>query len=246
MGPKGLEKLEKDVDAARNMSMWVKAKGQDGTWKGKGSGSQRFLSMFSSKWITAGSSDFVDIIHDGKIPAELAAGLYKKNGKPNIPAVEPYSLQRTAVVLRITHAAEQKEGTSLLRKMTGLGSDFYSRIIAGGQEYWGRTMQRSRESIDPWYEIFIVDPKADELPIRISVWDEDDIDAEKNEHIDINPAANVRDLSFILRLFDNSVSGDLNGVFGSENKLFSAQGAKPDNNRAAVRGFIFQRPISQN
>jgi hypothetical protein len=240
---KDAEKLEKDIVAARNISMWVKAQGQDGTWKGSGSGSKGFLSMFSSKWITAGSSDFVDIIHDGKVQKELVSGLYEKKTKHQIPSVEHYSLRRAAVVLRVTYAAERKEGTALLRRMTGISSDFYSRIIAGGQEYWGRTMQKSRESVDPWYEIFIVDPTNKELPISISVWDEDDIDAENDEHVDINPSPDARDLRFVFQLADSSLSGDISGIFISRDKPFSVEGAKPDSNRAAIRGFVFQRAI---
>jgi hypothetical protein len=238
------KKLDKDITAARSISMWVKGKGQDGTWKGDGSGSQRFLSMFSSKWVTAKTSGFVDIIHDGAIQEQLIPGLYEEDSIPKIPKIDHYNLRRTAVILRVTYLAESKDGTSLRRKVApGGGSDFYSRITAGKQEFWGRTVQKSRETVDPWYEIFIVDPAAGTLPISISVWDEDNIDADKDQHIDVNPAAGVRQLSLLLRLSDSSLTGDISGIFSSRDELFSAEGAKPDKNRAVIRGFITQLPI---
>jgi hypothetical protein len=238
------KKLSFDISAARNISMWLEGKGQDGTWKGDGSGSTRFFTAFSAKWVTDDSSDFVRAIRDGHIQDEIAADLYSRSAIARLPEVRRFSSAKNVVLIRITNVAESKKGNWLQRRLedTG-GSDFYSRIVAGRQEFWGRTMQKSRESTDPWYEIFIADENVKEVPLTISVWDEDNIDASKDEHIDINPKPGILDLNAILRVSDGSLSGDIKGTFGSRTAAFSSEGRPPDNSRARIEGFITTRPI---
>ena len=239
-----VERLDRDLTAARNVSMWLDAKGQDGIWKGYGSGSARFFTAFSSDWMASHSSVFKRAIHDGNIQDELASGLYERSAVPGLPTVSAFSLPREAVVIKITYAAESKKGRSLKSRLfTTSGSDFYSRIVAGGQEFRGRTMQHSRESIDPWYEIFLVDRAKDSIPITISVWDEDDIDSAKDEHIDINPASGLLDLRTNFRLSDMTLSGDVNGVFSSERDTFSSEGSRSDTRGALIRGFVTRYTI---
>jgi heterokaryon incompatibility protein Het-C len=238
------EKLRKDVAAARDMSMWFDEKGQDGNWKGPGSGSTRFFAAFSSKWVTADSSRYVKALRDGHIQDGLTADLYTHVSAPELPTVEPYFLRRTAVLIKITYTAESKESNWLKRQLPSTGGpDFYTRITAGEQEFWGRTMQHSRQSIDPWFEIAIVDSSSSELPVKISVWDEDDIDPLKDEHIDINPMAGSFDLKTIFNIPNGSCSGDISGIFNSPNKAFSSEGAKPEKRRAIVRGYFVAEPI---
>jgi hypothetical protein len=104
-------------------------------------------------------------------------------------------------------------------------------------------MQQSRESTDPWYEILIIDPSVREVPITISVWDEDNIDPAKDQHVDVNPAPGLFDLKAVFHLSDDSLSGDVNGVFDSAQKPFSSEGTRSEKHRAIIRGFITQRPI---
>ena len=238
------KKLSADILAARNISMWLEGKGQDGTWKGDNSGSTRFFAAFSSKWVTADSSDFVRTIRDGHIQDEIASDLYSRSVMSRLPEVAAFMLPRTAVLIRITRVAESKKGNWLQRRLedTG-GSDFYSRINAGGQDFWGRTIQRTRDATDPWYEIFIADQSAEEIPVSISVWDEDHIDLSKDERIDINPKAGVLDLIMMFKVSDGSLSGDVNGIFRSHAATFSSEGQKPEKSRAYIEGFITSRPV---
>jgi hypothetical protein len=239
------KRLNADVTAARNISMWLKGEGQDGTWKGEGSGSSRFFTKFSGNWVTEDSSVFVKAIRDGKIQDEMAADLYTRTDVADIGDVERLSLKRTAVMIKVTHVAESRDGNSLRKKLTSSlgGSDFYSRITVGGQEFWGRTIQKSRAASDPWYEIFIVDDQTTEIPITISVWDEDHTDAAKDQHIDLNPTGGVLDLRFVFNASGGSLSGDINGIFDSKDKLFVSEGRKPDERRAVIRGFVAKRAI---
>jgi hypothetical protein len=238
------KKLNKDVFAARNLSMWLEGKGQDGIWKGQGSGSARRFAQLSSKWVLVDSSVFVEAVREGRIKDELSADLYTKTTPPEIPPIEPFSLQRTAVLIKVAYVAESKKSKLLKSPLSPLGGpDHYSRITAAGQEFWGRTIQQSRYEVEPWYEIFIVDRKTTEIPVTISVWDEDDIDSVKDEHIDINPAAGLLDLKMVFRVKDSSLSGDINGIFNSLDKVFSSEGKEPEKRRAAIRAFIAQRLI---
>jgi hypothetical protein len=243
--PANETKLRFDVSAARNISMWVEGSGQDGTWKGEGSGSTRFFAKFSSNWVSEDSSVFVKAIRDGRIQEELAADLYSRSTVPEMPPIEPFTEERVAVIVRATYVAEVKESNFLQRKLTSPlgGPDFYSRIAIGRQEFWGRAIQKSREVFDPWYEILLVDRDTGELPITISVWDEDHTDSAKDAHIDINPAAGLMDLKMIFRTADSSLSGDVEGMFNSSAKTFSAMGERSAKQRAVVRGYVSLRTV---
>lgn len=238
------KKLNRDVFAARNLSMWLEGKGQDGIWKGQGSGSARRFAQLSSKWVLVDSSVFVEAVREGSVKDDLSTDLYTKTLAPEIPAIEPFSGQRTAVLIKVTYVAESKKSKLLKSPLSPLGGpDHYSRITAAGQEFWGRTVQQSRYVIEPWYEIFIVDRKTTEIPITISVWDEDDIDSSEDEHIDINPAVGLFDLKMVFRTLDSSLSGDVNGTFNSIDKVFLSEGKEPEKRRASIRAFIAQRVI---
>jgi hypothetical protein len=238
------KKLEKDIFAARNLSMWLEGKGQDGIWKGQGSGSSRRFAQLSSKWVLGDSSVFVEALREGAIQEELSRDLYSKIPTPAMPAIEPFSMERTALIIRVTYVAESKKSKLLKSPLSPLGgSDFYSLITAGGQEFRGRTIQKSRYEIEPWYEIFIFDRLRTEMPVAISIWDEDDIDSAEDEHIDINPAPGLFDLKMTFRASDSSLSGDVNGIFNSIDRVFLSEGKEPEKRRASIRAFISQRLI---
>ena len=238
------KKLDRDVLAARNLSMWLEGKGQNGIWKGQGSGSARRFTQLSSKWVFGDSSMFVEALQDGNIQDELSAGLYAKPPAPETPELEPFSEQRSALIIRVTYVAESKKAKLLKSPLSSLGgSDFYSRISAHGQEFWGRTIQKSRYEVEPWYEIVIFDPNTTEIPINIAVWDEDDTDSAQDEHIDINPAAGLFDLKMVFHTSEGTLSGDINGIFNSIDKPFSSEGKEPEKRRATIRAFISRRSI---
>lgn len=234
------EKLEYDVRALRNMSMWIKGKGQDGHWKGNGSGSAGFFSAFSGKWVGKNSSVFVKTAAEGKVQEDLAKNLYSNIAAPPLPKVDiRLSPKRRAVIIRITRIAEIKDIGKLQGKLppTG-GTDFYAKVLVDTQQYWERTLQASRDASDPWFVIHFVDQAATSIPIYISVWDEDDIDSTKDHHIDINPAPGKKDLDLLLGIPNNMIGGDMGGVFRTREKKFTSSGAVPDGDRAALSGFI--------
>ena len=148
------------------------------------------------------------------------------------------------MLIRVAYVAESKKSKLLKSPLSPLGGpDHYSRITAAGQEFRGRTIQKSRYEVEPWYEIFIVDRKTTEIPVTISIWDEDDVDPAKDEHIDINPAAGLFDLKMAFRASDSSLAGDINGIFNSIDKVFLSEGKEPEKRRATIRAFIATRLI---
>jgi hypothetical protein len=232
-------KLEYDIRALRNMSMWIKGKGQDGHWKGDKSGSARFFSAFSSKWVGKNSSVFVKTAVEGKIQEALSKNLYTNIAPPPLPKTAPFALKRRAVILRVTRIAELKDMGKISQKLNSTGgTDFYARITIGGQEYWERTMQASRDAADPWYVIHFADWAGRSIPINIAVWDEDDTDSTKDPQMDINPAPKKSGLDFLFGVTDSRVIGDISGLFGTPETAFKSEGAEPDGNPALIRAYI--------
>lgn len=232
-------KLEYDLRALRNMSMWIKGKGQDGHWKGDKSGSARFFSAFSAKWVGKNSSVFVKTAVEGKIQEALSKNLYTDIAPLALPKTAPFALKQRAVILRVTRIAELKDIGKLSQKLNSTGgTDFYARITIGRQEYWDRTMQASRDAADPWYVIHFADLTDRSIPINIAVWDEDGTDSSKDHQIDINPAAGKKTLDLIFLANDWRVSGDVSGMFFTSSTAFTSEGAKPDSDRARLSAYV--------
>lgn len=233
-------KLDYDLRAMRNMSMWVSGKGQDGHWKGNKSGSARFFSAFTSRWVGKNSSRFVKAAAESRLQEDIAKGLYKAEVPHALPSVPRFNLKQIAIMLRINQIFEFKE-TALdkrLPKRPG-GTDFYARITIGGEEYWERTMQGSRNAVDPWYVIHFENASSTSIPVKLSVWDEDNTDSEKDREIDIHSARGKKFLEFLYYPANNVLSGDFNGILNE----FAATGGGEEGDAAHVKGSIFYAPL---
>ena len=238
------KKLEYDIAALRSLSMWIKGGGEDGHWKGNKSGSDRFLSAYSPKWLAASSSIFVKQMKDGSIPKQISENLYTKAEPPAMPDLPRFSLSRRAVIVRTTFIGESKDIGLFKGKISAMnGSDFYARITIGKQEYWDRVVQASNESTDPWYEIHFADTTETSVPIKIAVFDEDNIDPSKDPEMDINARAGFKSLSLVFNPNNGPVSDDLTGIFSTRETAFTSVGAKPDNNRTVIKGYVAQIPL---
>lgn len=237
-------RLSRDIMATRNISMWLEGKGQDGIWKGPGSGSSRFFTAFSSKWLGSHRSMMMEDFHDGNVQDDIAAELYTRSARAEMPVLKPYEKARNALMIRVMYVSERNKSMIDPGQVLSMGgSDFYSRITVDRQEFWGRTVQNKRTAGDPWYEIFFFDPEVEKVPISISVWDEDHVDWTEDPHVDINPTGGIYDLTFSFDVLNGSLSGDIRGVFDSEQRSFLSEGAKPEKRRAAIRGYVSKLPI---
>ncbi len=238
------KKLNYDVSALRNMSMWINGKGADGHWKGNKSGSKRFFSAFSTKWIGSDSSVFVKQMRDGTTSGALSANLYSKATPPPMPDLPKFSLRRRAIVVRATQIKQLSDFGNLRSAIGKLAApDYYARIRIGMQEFWSRTVQGSSEFIDPWQEIYFVAMDDLNVPIRISVWDEDNIDSAKDQPTDINPVTGKSTLDLIFNTASGQISGDLTGKFNSPETVFTSSGEKPDKKRSAITAYVTQYPL---
>lgn len=237
-----LKKLDLDVIALRNMSMWINGKGADGHWKGNKSGSPAFFTSYSGKWIGSETSIFAKWMREGAVSKALAANLYSDKAPPAVPDLARFSLRHRAIVVRTTLISEVTDPGvvgSTLRKIGG--RDLYSRTVIGTNEFWGRTIQSSREAAEPWCEIYFSDET--EVPVKISVWDEDNIDAAKDTEMDINKTAGKLALDLSFSVVNGRIEGDISGIFNSPLVAFTSTGEKPDKNRARISAFITQVPL---
>lgn len=239
--------LEYDLRAVQNISMWVKAKGADGHWKGDKSGLVKFFDTFTPKWIASKNSIFVKQMSEGDLPNQISQNLYTSNPAPKLPVIDRFSLKKRALFLRTTLVKETDDVTLLERKIDSGGkADFYPKITIDGQIYTDRVLQDFAEFEDPWLEIHFVDDSASEIPIKIAIFDEDDTDADgfyKDDICDINPKAGKSEIDFRFNLKDSSLTGDINGIFQTEINPFTTFGAKPDKNRALLKAYLTQFPL---
>lgn len=238
------KKLEFDLKAAQNLSMWIKVKEADGHWRGDKSGLARFFDTFTSKWVGKDSSIFVKQMTDGKVLEQLTENLYTKKSAPVLPKTNRFALNRRAVLVRTTLIKETNDVGKLEPRIDPAGSaDFYALFTIGNQTYRERVIQDSKEVSDPWFEIHFVDRSGAFVPINISVFDEDDWDADgkyKDDVIDINPLAGKKDLDLRFSFGDSSLSGDITGIHNTRETAFISTGAKPDKNRAVFECYVSQ------
>lgn len=238
------DKLDHDVRAVRNISMWFKGKDQDGHWKGDKSGTTRFFSAFSSGWVTDHSSRYVTALRDGMVPESLAENLYSGKPSPEPGIFAKYSLHRLVLLIHTSFVKEIKDSNLFRKTLKGAGgTDFYAVTIVDKQRFDSRVMQKTRQAVDPWTEIAFVDPAKDSVPINLSVWDEDGLHLVDDRQIDINPQTGKLDLDLVFNFVDRKLSGDINGIFERAGREFESSGAKPDKDLALVRIYITQFPM---
>lgn len=242
------KKLNYDLRAVRNISMWVKAKGADGHWKGDKSGLARFFDTFTPKWVASSTSVFVKQISEGDLPKIISENLYSAKIAPKLPSLNQFNLKKRAIILRTTLIKETDDVGTFESKIDPRGkADFYSIIQFGYQQnYSDRVLQDSSEFQNPWFSIHFVDDSVRQVPIVISVFDEDDTDADglyKDDLCDINPQKGKSDLDLVFSIKDNSLSGDINGIYSNENSPFTSFGTKPDRNRAMIKAYVTQFPL---
>jgi hypothetical protein len=245
--------LAYDLRAVRNISMWISARNEDGHWKGNRSGFPRFFPAFSGKWVGRPSSIFVKQISERKLHKRLTAHLYSETGPLlSLPGpaftVPRFALDRRAVLVRTTLVKETNDVGRFERDIDPGGApDFYPVITIGAQVYTDRVIQNQKEFPNPWFEIHFVDGRVGLVPMVFQLWDEDDTDPGgeyKDDHIDINPLANKRDLELTLQVNSGRLSGDLTGIHNSIASAFTVAGAKPDRKRAQITVYIDSYPLT--
>jgi hypothetical protein len=235
--PQEQARLERDLEAARCISMWVALdSGVDGHWKGDKSGAHHLFTAFLGRWEAADSSVFARQIKDGRILGQLAENLSTQATPPDLPVTSGFLLRRRALVVRTDSIRAINDGGPLgrLERIDLNGeADFYALFRVGQQTYRERVIQGKDSVTNPWYVIHFVDQSLSEIPLNIAVWDEDESEPGegfRDDPIDINPQPRKYDLDFVINATDPG-------------KTFSLSGAKPDKNRAAISFTVTQIPL---
>lgn len=232
--------LKKDRAAAYKISEWVSGSGNDGHWKGKGSGSAAEWAKYVATWGGSSDSSFVKHFKSVKwyrLLTNYLTGNYAP--KEPVPSVPSRPLSKVAVRVRTTMVEELPVGLFEAKMDMGGKPDLLAQITIEGQTFV-EAMQIDKSSIVPqWWTIKFVSSGLSTAKIRYELFDED---ASSSEACDLHPAEGKRALDFSLSLFSDTVSGDISGAAG---KRLGSEGAKPDNCRARIIMIVDSRKLRQ-
>jgi hypothetical protein len=234
-------RLEEDVEAARNMSMWVKGEGADGHWKGDKSGSVTYLSKFSVKWTGTPASIFVRQIKKERVHEKLTAHLYSDEAPPPLPVLAPFAGDRRAILVQATHVEEKRDGG--VRADRGGKADLYAVVRVGSQRYRDRTLRDTKAYDQPWTTLHFVASTETEIPVWFEILDEDAAVRGDSDQCDVNPVPEKKHLSFRFQVSDGRLTGDIEGIHDTPDRAFKIGGEKPDRNRVVLEGYVTAREI---
>jgi hypothetical protein len=250
--------IEMSLKAVHDLSMWAEGFGEDGHWKGNHSGSKRFFAATSAEYVSRGRGPVGNAILKELLHRKLTTNLYSSVPPSSTPKIEPYSLDRRAVIVRVTRIAEKKDLKKLERSVDpraiSRSPDYYAKITIDGQLYLDRTLQDWRDfnaaeqSQDAWVAMHFVDASVTEVPIEIEVWDEDDTSAGgayKDTQADINPAPGKRSIELRLRLSDGRITGDVESPSGGASSPIITVGERPDKYRAVMTFHVAQQAVGE-
>jgi hypothetical protein len=235
------KRLDLDVEASRNISMWVTGKGSEGHWKGGESGAAGYLSKVAVEWTYSLPSVVVQHVKKRLAGERLAPGLYTTEAPPPLPPIPRFQGDRTVVEVAITYLAEMRGGGRRIDR--GRKADLYAVTTVGSQRYIDRVVRGKKRYPDPWFTIHVTDGTETEIPVRLEVWDQDEVLWRKDDPCDINPAAGKKDLNFTVRVGDDRLQGDLEGYYNGPERTFEIAGAKPDDMRVLIRGYVRTRKL---
>lgn len=234
------KRLDAALEAALAMSMWVKGKGADGHWKGDQSGAVRYLSKFSAGWTPTHASIFERNVKSRRVQNQLTGKLYSGEPPPPAPQILPFAGRRRAVLVQTTYV---EEATGAGRRINPAGgADLYAVVEVGAQRYRDRVLRDKRSFVNPWLTLHLADADEVELPIQFEVWDEDELQGQSVE-CDVNPARDVKRLTFRLTLDDGRLDGDVEGWRDAPEAAFESVGADPDENPVRIKTFVAVRDV---
>ena len=244
--------LKRDLNAAYRISEWIGIDGNDGHWKGKGSGSAAEHIAFNVEWADQWDSVFVEEFKNKRSHAPLVAGLIGNDklragelietpsgSQPAVPIAE---YKKRAVIVATTKVEELQVGLTESRIDIGNNPDFFAKISIGGQNFI-EAMQLDKASFEPkWTSIYFV-TSSSPLTINYELWDEDSGTSGGDDPIDINPVAGRTVLNFKFNPATRLCAGDVEGIYDSSSNTYSSEGATPDADRARVRFYVTSRAL---
>jgi hypothetical protein len=240
--------LGSGLNAAYRVSEWVTASGNDGHWKGKGSGATAAFAAASASWVASPGGSFVKHFRDDKWYQLLSGG---QGGAQNladdakssveVPDVAHIPIKKQLIVVRGTEIKELPVGL-FESKIDTLGTaDFYAKITIDGMTLLENTYQDKERVVDPWDTFKFVDDSKERVDIHIEVWDEDVPKTSTDDHCDINPG-DKDDLDMTLNTRNQELSGDIRGIFDNHDKPWGEGGNKK--NRAFLKAYCRSRKLA--
>ena len=210
--------LQGDLEAAHRISEWVATPGNDGHWKGSGSGVGASFSTFTIGWTAKSDSIFVRHFKTDHWYQELTNNLNTMPPPVALPAVPPVPpMNKRAVRVQTVSVEELPVGRLELRINSPHSPNYYARVTVAGQTFL-ETMQYRRSNIPAaarplWHTIKFVDIVAPNAAIRYELLSEG---VRNNYLADINPAGPQRlDFTLTMGPAAGAVAGDIAGNAGA-------------------------------
>eukprot|EP00163_Fabomonas_tropica_P025977 TRINITY_DN4605_c0_g1_i1.p1 TRINITY_DN4605_c0_g1~~TRINITY_DN4605_c0_g1_i1.p1 ORF type:complete len:589 (-),score=162.83 TRINITY_DN4605_c0_g1_i1:332-2098(-) len=227
------KRLRQGLRAAFQVSAFVRAPGQDGHWKGKGSGNAALFGKSSARFITSRfqrKSNFMTVWSQTKIVSRLTHGLKSPPAAPAGSSLKSLGFVQndlsgaTAIVVRTKHAAELKT--------VGHGGDLFAILAVNGERFrestqWRKTITAREREISPsWRSIKIV---FDKNPVKISYHlFERDTGPSPPEELAINPAAKSAKPSNFFKSAGNWIAKKATSVANTIKYIFGKKFALSD------------------
>ncbi|WP_309719077.1 C2 domain-containing protein [Armatimonas sp.] len=251
--------LSMGMRSAFRVSEWVAKGDNDGHWKGKGSGSSAEWVAAVAAWIAFPMGRFTEpflpsagavldvneatrrncvfrlTTADGRGRQDLSTD---QPSSVSVPEVVHIPIRKQVVVVRSTEIKELSVGF-FETKIDSLGTaDFFAKITIDGMTLVENCYQNKERVGNPWDTLKFVDDTKQSVDIHIEVWDED---LNNDDHCDINPGSKT-DLDITLNTRTQALSGDISGVFDSQDKPWTSKGNQA--NRATLSAYCRTRKLA--
>lgn len=245
--------LNKDLKAAYDISLLVNESGEDGHWKGKGSGAPKVIPKVNSftvkiaLWSGAGDSPFVTEFKkfDSSL-RPLAKGLKSDGSEVEPPptisdsklTVPQIPLNQRAIIVK-TDRVEKVKSSALL-----LDPSFYGKIKVNGQTFI-EAVQRGQAKISPaWTTIKFVPSETAQVPIVYELWDQN-LSTTDDTLFYINPTEETYGLDFKFDVSSHENTGDITGIHDSPENAVTSEGNAKNKNVAKIKFYVTERSLRE-
>lgn len=239
--------LNKDLKAAYDISLLVDVSGDDGHWKGNGSGNIAYFGIKIGEWVLTNDSPFVKEFKkfDSSL-GPLVKGLKSDGSDIDPPSLPPDSqltvpqitLNQKAIIVK-TERVENVKGSSWIAKKLGADSAFYAKIKVNGQTFI-EAVQRNQAKISPaWTTIKFVPSETAEVPILYELWDQN-LTSKDDTHFNISNKNNGN-LDFKFAVSSHENTGDITGIYDRPENAVTSEGSASD--RAKITFYVTERSL---
>ncbi len=241
LAPNDLVALQRDLEASHRISEWIVARGNNGHWKGSGSGSGASFNKFVLGWTARRDSLFVRHFKVDHWHQELTNNLNAMPPPIAIPPLAPVPPMNKKALRVQTVGFDELVNPGEARVNGRSNPNYYARVTISGQTFI-EAMQYQRANAAPdWQSIKLVDSAAAAAPI---VYELRSQNGTANVLCDINPVIGNPTLNFTFTfptpVAAGFVAGDIAGAAGA---VITTGGAGAGLYRARVNLRIDSLPL---